>query len=182
MDEDIKQDRAWIEVNLENLENNINEIKKIIDDKCKIMAVVKANAYGHGMLNIATKLNEIGIKDFAVATLSEGIELRKNNIEGNILILGYTNFEDIEYVIKNVKVLVNDEYAEIIGRICMDQLVIDATKIPNIKQGDIVTLIGGEKEISVEEISSKSDTITNELLCRLGNRLERVSCKQVVYK
>ena len=83
---------------------------------------------------------------------------------------------------KNIKVLVNDEYAEIIGRICMDQLVIDVSNINNIKQGDIVTLIGEETEISAEEISNKADTITNELLCRLGDRLERINIKQTAFK
>lgn len=372
--ESIKKDRAWVEINLSNLENNINEIKKIIPDTCKIMAIVKANGYGHGMINISKKLNDIGIEDFAVATLEEGITLRENNIKGNILILGYTDFNDLEYVIKydliqtivdyeyaskinelnlsnklkahikintgmnrigesyknvgniakiykmknievlgiyshlcvadsikdddleftdkqinnfykcideikalgynvgkihlqasycilnypnlkcdyvrpgiimyglysdkfsitkiqpnikpvlslkaritsvkqintgdsvgygrtfisdtnrkiasiaigyadgyprslsgkHTKVLINNEYAEIVGRICMDQLMIDVTNIPNVKQGDIVTLIGEEKEISAEEISDKADTITNELLCRLGNRLPRI--------
>ena len=125
MEEDIKQDRAWIEINLENLENNINEIKKIINGKCKIMAVVKANAYGHGMINIATKLNEIGIRDFAVATLSEAIELRKNNIEGNILILGYTDFKDIEYVIKYdlMQTIVDYEYAKGINQIELESKI-----------------------------------------------------------
>ncbi len=46
------------------------------------MAVVKANAYGHGSVIIAKKLLDIGITDFAVATLDEGIELRKNGITG----------------------------------------------------------------------------------------------------
>ena len=44
------KDRAWIEIDLDNLVNNISEIKKIISPKTKIMAVVKANAYGHGAL------------------------------------------------------------------------------------------------------------------------------------
>lgn len=372
--ESLKRDRAWIEINLNNLENNINEIKKVISDTCDIMAIVKANAYGHGMINISKKLNSIGIRNFAVATLEEGITLRENNIDGNILILGYTDFSDLEYAIKydliqtivdyeyaskinklnlnnklkahikintgmnrigesyknvdniakiyemknievlgiyshlcvadsienddveftnnqdnnffecvnsiknlgyyvgkihlqasycifnypnlkcdyvrpgiimyglysdkfsktkiqpnikpvlslkarissvkqinagdsvgygrtyiadenrkiasvsigyadgyprslsgkHTKVLINNEYAEIVGRICMDQLMIDVTNISNVKQGDIVTLIGEEKEISAEEISYKADTITNELLCRLGNRLPRI--------
>ena len=370
--ENIRQDRAWIEINLDNLEYNINQIMKIINNKTKIMAVVKANSYGLGMIEISKKLNEIGIEDFAVATLSEGITLRKNNIKGNILILGYTDFKDIEYVIKydliqtiidyeyakrinelnlenkikvhikintgmnrigesyknvdkltsiykmenlnvlgtfshlcvadelkeesreftkmqidnfftcinklkslncnvgkihiqssygifnypnlecdyirpgiimygvysssedkrkidikpvmnlkaritsikeinkgetvsygrtfmaesvrkiatvsigyadgyprnlsnkNAKVVIKDKYAEIIGRICMDQLVIDVTDIDEVHQGDIVTLIGDKKEITAEKIANKSNTITNELICRLGNRLGRI--------
>ena len=99
-DNNLLKDRAWIEISLDNLVNNINEIKKIISAKTKIMAVVKANAYGHGVLLVARKLSEIGITDFAVATLEEGIYLRKNNIQGNILILGFTNFDDLKYVLK----------------------------------------------------------------------------------
>lgn len=372
--ENICKDRAWIEVNIQNLQNNIEEIEKLISKDCKIMAVVKANAYGHDMIKVANKLNKIGIQDFAVATLAEAIELRENNIKGNILILGYTDFEDIKYVqeydliqtivdyeyakkineiiskgkikahikvntgmnrigeswsniegivnifkleniqvlgmythfssadslkeediefskeqikhfyecidkikslgynpgkihiqssygilnypglecdyvrpgiimygvyctkehnskiepnikpvlelkaritsikylekgeaisygrtyiVKNrikvatvsigyadgyprnlsgkdAKVFVNGKYATVIGKICMDQLMIDVSAIENIKVGDIVTLIGNEKEISAEEIAYKADTITDELLCRLGQRLTRI--------
>ena len=53
------------------------------------MAVVKANAYGHDLVKIGQKLNKIGIYDFAVATLEEGIKLRENDVSGNILIFGY---------------------------------------------------------------------------------------------
>ena len=368
------KNRAWIEINLNNLEHNINEIKKIISSKTEIMAVVKADAYGHGMIEVSKKLNEIGINTFAVATLEEGINLRKNNIRGNILILGFTNFSDLNYVIeydliqtivdynysekikelqlegklkchikintgmnrigeryddfnklfkiyennrlnilgtfshlciadsekiedikfskmqikrfnecirilekkgyntgalhlqssygtinyvglnynyvrmgilmyginsskdsyilnnlnlkpvlsvkaritsireietddsvsygrtyiakekrriatlgigyadgiprnlsnKNMIVSIKGRYAKIIGRICMDQMIIDITNFKNIKIGDIVTLIGKDKKISAEEVSNKANTISNELLCRLGSRLNRV--------
>ncbi|MDO4283207.1 MAG: serine racemase VanT catalytic subunit [Clostridia bacterium] len=373
--ESILQDRAFIELNFSNLAHNIEEIKKVIDKDCKIMAVVKANAYGHGIVQIAKMLNRIGVKDFAVATLSEGILLRKHHIDGNILILGYTDVSNIEYVIEydlmqtiidyeyakkietielksklkvhvkintgmnrigenyenmeklqeiyqmknieilgtythlcvadsfeeedgvftkiqidrfnqcieqlkrqkcdvgkvhvqssygvlnypylkydfvrvgivmygvysnyhentvvklnlrpvlslkaritsvkeikkgeavsygrtfvadeskkiatvsigyadgyprnlsgqNVEVLVNGKYAKIIGRICMDQLIIDVSNVSGIKQGDLVTFIGDKDEISAEKIASASNTITNELLSRLGNRIERIS-------
>lgn len=72
---------------------------------------------------------------------------------------------------KNIKVLVNGEYAVIIGRICMDQMIIDVSNIKEVKQGDIVTLIGEEEPIKVENVSYNSNTITNELLSRLGRRL-----------
>lgn len=372
----IKNDRAWIELNFNNLKHNIFEFKHIIPSNTEIMAVVKANAYGHGIVEISTFLNSIGIDNFAVATLEEGIILRENNINGNILILGYTDIQNIEYVIKydliqtivdydyakkisslhlsnklkchikintglnrigenyknidkfleilkmenlnilgcfthlavadsldeddvtftenqienfyacinhiksqgydtgklhiqntygtlnypeincdyvrlgigmygiynannhinnsnadvalkpvlqlkakissvhellkndfvsygrtfssdknmkiatvcigyadgyprnlsnkDVVVLINNHYSKIIGRICMDQLVIDVTDIPNVKCGDIVTLIGEDSAICAENISIKSDSITNELLCRLGDRLPRI--------
>lgn len=368
----LKYNRAWVEIDLGNLSHNINEIKKVIPSKSKIMAVVKANAYGHGLVEVSKKLSSIGITDFAVATVSEGVILRKNGIKGNILILGYTDFKDIKYIIKynltqtivdynyayelskmnlkdkinvhikintgmnrigenyknidivkriykfdnfniqgtfshfsvcdslsnedveftnnqisnfysvidelkksgynpgkihiqssysilnypelncdyvrpglimygidseknksvkikldlkpvltlkakvtsikvvnefetvgygrtfksniptkiasvsigyadgyprclsnsGVKVFINGKYANVIGRICMDQLMIDISHIKDIKIGDTVTLIGNEKLIRAEEIAHKSNTITNELLSRLGNRLE----------
>ena len=117
------RDRAWIEIDLVNLVNNINEIKKIISPKTKIMAVVKANAYGHGALLIAKKLSEIGITDFAVATLEEGIYLRKNNIQGNILILGFTNFDDLEYVIKYdlIQTIIDYDYSEKIKELNLNE-------------------------------------------------------------
>ena len=370
----LKKDRAWIEINSKNLENNINEIRKIIPQSADILAIVKANAYGCGMIEIAQILNKIGIQNFGVATLAEGLKLRKNNINGNILILGYTEIKDLEDVIKydlmqtivdytyaqkieemklneklnvhikintgmnrigekyknidniikmydmkninvngiythlsvseslekcdvdftneqisrfyncveqiqkagynpgkthiqnsygilnysntkcdyvrpgiimygaqvdnatqpeiklsikpvlslkaritsvkqieagepvsydrtyiadtgkkiatvsigyadgyprnlsgkNTKVYVNKQYTEIIGKICMDQLIIDVTNIKNVQTGDIVTLIGEEPEITVEKISEKAETITNEVLSRLGDRLERI--------
>ena len=110
------KDRAWIEIDLDNLEHNINEIKKIISDKTEIMAVVKANAYGHDSILIAQKLTSIGIQNFAVATLEEGIELRKYGISGNILILGYTNFDDLKYVIEYdlIQTIVDYNYSETI--------------------------------------------------------------------
>ena len=58
------------------------------------MAVVKANAYGHGAVPVSKELNRLGIKHFCVASASEGAELRKHGIRGEILILGYTHPTD----------------------------------------------------------------------------------------
>lgn len=364
--------RAWIEVNLKALEHNIKNIQNMISDQCNIMAIIKANAYGHGDIQIAQYLSLMGIDTFGVATLDEAIHLRNNGIEGDILILGYTHIEcfkdivdynliqtvvDADYakqlndfgekvmvhikidtgmhrlgvdfrnmdVIKELfkfknldirgiyshlcvsdslkdtdadftnkqikyfykvkellnkqgyhnikshlqssygilnypeincdyvrpgiilygiqnsadiktrisldlkpvlalkariasiheidvgetvgygrnfrainkriiaavtigyadgiprtltgqKAIVKGKFAKIVGDICMDQLMIDITNIKDIKQGDIVTFIGQEKEciISAEEIAYHNNTITNELLSRLGTRLEKV--------
>ena len=108
------KERSWIEINTKNLEYNINQIKNIIPKNTQIMAVVKANAYGHDSIIISKKLQEIGIKDFAVATLPEAIELRKNNITGNILILGYTEPEELQTVIDNdiIQTIVDNDYAK----------------------------------------------------------------------
>ncbi len=108
------KERSWIEINTKNLEYNINQIKQIIPKTTQIMAVVKANAYGHDSIIISKKLQEIGINDFAVATLSEAINLRENNITGNILILGYTEPEELQKVIDNniMQTIVDNDYAK----------------------------------------------------------------------
>ncbi len=86
----VKKARSWIEIDLNNLSRNVNTLNKMLPEKCELMAVVKAQAYGHGAYEVATHLNQMGVKAFAVATIDEGIELRRYGITGEILILGYT--------------------------------------------------------------------------------------------
>ncbi len=86
-----KTDRAWLEINLANLEYNVKTLTKAMPPKCRLMAVVKADGYGHGAFKVSAHLNKIGVNAFAVATIDEGIKLRKYGIRGEILILGYTN-------------------------------------------------------------------------------------------
>ena len=88
--------------------------------------------------------------------------------------IGYADGYPRNLSCKNVKVLIKNKYAEIIGKICMDQLIINVSNIKNIKQGDIVTLIGNSRQIKAEVIASKSGTISNELLSRLGKRLNHI--------
>ena len=123
MNKNLIKNRAWIEVDLNNIENNINEIRKVIHKNTKIMAVVKANAYGHGEVEVSKKLNEIGILDFAVATLDEGIILRKAGIKGSILILGYTDIQNIKMVQKYdlIQTIVDFEYAKEVEKLNLDK-------------------------------------------------------------
>ena len=85
------RERAYIEISLENLEHNARVLQKAMPSGCRLMAVVKAEAYGHGAFDIATHLDRIGVRAFAVATIEEGIRLRNYGIRGEILILGYTD-------------------------------------------------------------------------------------------
>ncbi|EOS64522.1 alanine racemase [Oscillibacter sp. 1-3] len=64
------------------------------------MPAVKANAYGHGAVIIAKELNRLGITAFCVATVTEGIELRRGGIKGEILVLGYTHPEQFSKLLK----------------------------------------------------------------------------------
>lgn len=371
--------RVWANLDMDALEYNVRRIQSLLPKHCQFMAVVKANAYGHGDIPIARHLAGMGIRDFAVATLEEGIALRKHKIPGNILILGYTppqcagalhtyaltqtvadlahasalsktgtpldihikvdtgmhrlgvasdDFAAIEEIIhmpglhtlgifshlccadsqapedirftraqiarflalcsqlkacgyENIATHIASSYgavnypdlpcdyarigimmygalsssdaalsarlrlrpvlslhsriaairhisagesvgygrtyisrsdmtiavipigyadgypralsnqghvlihgcrAPIIGRICMDQLTVDISGIPDIKDGDTVTLLGrdGLEEITVERLADLAGTITNELLCRLGPRITRLEIKQIL--
>ncbi len=73
-------------------------------------------------------------------------------------------------------VLLHGRRAPIIGRICMDQTLVDISGIPGVQAGDTAVLIGrsGSESISAGHLAEQSATITNELLSRLGSRLERV--------
>ncbi len=110
----LERDRAWLEINLENLKWNVEQIKRLLPEDCKFMAVVKANAYGHGSLEVAQFLYKTGIRAFAVATLLEGIYLRENGIKGKILVLGYTHPSNASYLAKYrlIQTVVDAEYAE----------------------------------------------------------------------
>lgn len=85
------KDRAYLEIDLKNLEHNVRVLKNAMPPHCELMAVAKAECYGHGMYGTTVYLNQIGVSAFAVATIDEGIRLRKYGISGEILILGYTS-------------------------------------------------------------------------------------------
>lgn len=83
--------RVWAEIDTRALRKNVDFLRGILPAGSELMAVVKANAYGHGTVLIARELNKIGIRAFCAATADEGAELRRHGIRGEILILGYTH-------------------------------------------------------------------------------------------
>ena len=82
-------ERSIAEIDLSVIKENY-KIYKSRTDVDSVIAVIKANAYGHGDVEVARALSDIGAEYFAVANINEGIRLRKNGISGDILILGYT--------------------------------------------------------------------------------------------
>lgn len=88
MTEDTK--RTWVEINLSSIINNMKIMKKQLPDNCKFLSVVKADAYGHGAVKVASELEKNGTDYFAVACLDEAEELRNSGIKLPILVLGYT--------------------------------------------------------------------------------------------
>lgn len=92
---------VWAEINLDNLANNMREIRRLTDKNAKITAVIKADGYGHGAKYIAQTLLDNGADRFAVAVLDEALELRKAGITVPILVLGYTQPERAKAIIEN---------------------------------------------------------------------------------
>ncbi len=119
---------AWVEINLGNLEHNVIEIRDFLKNNCKnnnvkepakkeppdLFAVIKADGYGHGSLMCADTLIACGVKEFGVASIDEGIELRENKITNPVLVLGASPIWAFENAIKyDIAISIfNDEHLE----------------------------------------------------------------------
>lgn len=90
----MQRDRAWIEIDLAALGHNVRQIKRFLAARTALMAVVKADAYGHGAVTVARVALQQGADWLGVATIPEGIELREAGIKAPILLLGATNTPD----------------------------------------------------------------------------------------
>ena len=90
--------RAWSEVDLDVLKGNIAKIRGLCGGK-EMIAIVKANAYGHGDIQCAKALNSCGVRHFAVSNLWEAQQLSDNGVKGDILIFGYC---DISLILENL--------------------------------------------------------------------------------
>lgn len=86
-----KMNRAWAEINLDNIAYNVRQVKRRIGKMTEMMAVVKADAYGHGVIETVPTLLENGVSRLAVSMLDEAIQLRELGIKVPILVLSYTD-------------------------------------------------------------------------------------------
>ena len=82
--------RTWAEVSLDALQHNYNLIRGRIPSQCRVMGVVKADAYGHGAVPVSRALVEFGAEYLAVSNLEEAVQLRRSDIRTPLLIFGYT--------------------------------------------------------------------------------------------
>lgn len=87
----LRRERAWVEINLSALAHNVGQLKSLLSPGCDLMAVVKADAYGHGAMTVAQTVLNAGVTWLGVATIPEGIELREAGISAPILVLGATH-------------------------------------------------------------------------------------------
>ncbi|MDD2371453.1 MAG: alanine racemase [Firmicutes bacterium] len=90
----------WAEINLKNAIGNSKEIRKFVGNDVMIMAIVKANGYGHGALPISLEIEE-QVDMFGAAIMDEAHQLREGGIKKPILVLGYTRFVDYAVLVKN---------------------------------------------------------------------------------
>ena len=109
--------RTWVEINLDALECNFDAVREELPENMKILAVVKANAYGHGAIGIA-KFLEDKADYLAVAATDEALELRKNGVNCPILILGHIPYGDYDNIVKfNITPTISDFYeAELLSK------------------------------------------------------------------
>ena len=111
---------AWAEIDLDAIAYNTRNIKKLIGDK-DLIAVVKANCYGHGVIGIIPTLLENGVSRFAVAMISEALEIRDNKITTPVMILGFTPlYLGEELINNNIEQTVYDlDYARELSKIAL---------------------------------------------------------------
>ncbi|WML42674.1 alanine racemase [Neobacillus sp. PS3-40] len=92
---------TWAEIDLDCISENISSVKSLLPKEVDIIAVVKANAYGHGDLQVSKAALDAGASYLAVAFMDEAIALRKNGIKAPILVLGATRAEDIQIAVNH---------------------------------------------------------------------------------
>lgn len=110
--------RSWIEIDLDQIKNNYLIYKSSLQTDAEIMAVIKADAYGHGDVHIAKWLSEQGCRLFAVSNIDEAVGLRNAGINGEILILGYTSpkYAKTLAYLDLTQAIVSEEYAEALSQ------------------------------------------------------------------
>lgn len=91
----------WVEINLANISYNIAQIRRLVGEQVEIMPIVKANAYGHGAVEVAKTAIKAGANRLGVASLSEGIELRDAGIYVPILVLSPIHISEVKEAIDN---------------------------------------------------------------------------------
>ncbi|MBW9150865.1 alanine racemase [Clostridium estertheticum] len=166
---------AWAEVDLDKLAHNMREIRRITKSK-KIMAVVKADAYGHGAIDVAPVLLENGANSLAVAMLSEAMELRRSGIECPIMILGFTPPELIDNLLKyNIEQTVfSYEFAKQLSKMAQDENKIARVHIAlDTGMGRIGFLPSDESVQEVYKISLLPNVIIEGIFCHFSTADEK---------
>lgn len=110
--------RTWAEVDADSLASNFNAIRSYVRSDCKLMAIVKADAYGHGAPFAANEYEKLGADYFGVSNIDEAVQLRNSGITRPILILGFTPPECAgEMIEKNItQTVMSLDYAQLLSK------------------------------------------------------------------
>lgn len=156
--------RTWVQIDLDVLRENYNKIRKAVRPDAEIMAVIKADAYGHGAEFTARELDEAGADRFAVSNLEEALQVRKAGIEKPILILGYTPPEYARQLAFNniSQAVFNSDYAR---RLSENALKGGVELTVHIKVDTGMTRIGFTYQDNVRDAWAVDEI---EAACRLG--------------
>ena len=110
----MEHNRCWIEVSRKACIHNIEAMRNYLPAETKMLAIVKANSYGHDASLLPKVMEEAGISDFGVACVDEAVVLRESGIKGTILILEYVDKKDWQRAIRYSmeKILMNGQRAK----------------------------------------------------------------------
>ena len=110
------KDRCWVEINLETIKENYTEYSRQLQHGQRIMAVVKADAYGHGDKEVAAVLQDVDCLYYAVSNVQEALHICEQHLNGQVLILGYTPPSYLNAVYANdfTQAVLSEEYAELL--------------------------------------------------------------------
>lgn len=115
---DYRLNHAWAEIDLDAIAHNVLEIRRVIGEEVEMMGVVKADAYGHGVLEVVRTLLDNGVSQLAVSKLDEAIQIRKMGIRVPILIFGYTDPSRAEEIVINdvTQTVFSREMAQVLSK------------------------------------------------------------------
>ncbi len=99
MQSEVKPFKTWVEISRDSLGDNLKALRKIVGEKRKIACVIKANAYGHGILEVVKILEREKVDFFAVDNIKEALLLKNSGISTPVLILGYIELADLKEAI-----------------------------------------------------------------------------------
>lgn len=169
----------WAEINLDRVKENSREIRKYVGDDVMIMAIVKANGYGHGALPISLEIEDT-VDMFGAAIMEEALQLREGGIKKPILILGYTRFVDIEKVIEEdiIQTIFSVKQVEDLNRVAKSSGRI--AKV-HVKIDTGMNRLGFSDEDSTLEIIKAIDNMSNISLDGIFSHIANGGSKDLSY-
>lgn len=143
--------RTWVEVDLDALQNNLENVRQFLPETVKILAVVKANAYGHGAVKVASFFQD-KVDYLAVAATDEALEIRKSGVNCPILILGHIPYGDYDKIIQyNITTTISD--------MTEAKLLSEAAGRKNVKAKMHIAVDTGMSRIGFDTSDSSLETI-----------------------